>query len=457
MTRSHWLLLFFSAFLYAAPLLWSSYCWPLAFVFPIPLLYIAVYNNLSWIHGLAWGIVAMGCHLSGVIMGLDNIAQGSLIARFAPALVMILTSSLYAVLWFALSFILIRLFSLWTIGQLLTLWVVTYTLFLMGMEHYSLTVFGRLEGYFLLNPLLVLAEQPQLLTLLTYLGKSILTLLLISFSGSLVYWFIYKTTRSFVWVLIFAAPWLISLAIPLPTIQKPTWLKNIAYVPVKISSQINLTKQASIAQKFFYGAALLNPEAKLILMPESSIFCDNLSDTPELCAMWSEKDLMRPLHIILGSFRWDGPFYRNSMLWFFNGNLEKIFDKRHAMLMTEALPELFSFKIFKNLFFRSHPGITPSTNERPSLHVLEGVSFIPYICSELFFNDKPDDSHAKGSTILAMTNDIWCMNSNIPKLMCLAARFRAIQWQRNVLYISYFYGKYFDTSGNQIDLITEPS
>lgn len=454
MTWSHWLLFIFSAFLYAAPLLWSSYCWPLAFIFPIPLLYIAAYNHLSWRHGAIWAIVAFSCHLIGVIIGLDAIAQGSLIERCAPAIILIAVSAFYTIIWFTINNIFIRLFSLRTVGKLLILWVITYTLFILAMEQYCFTLFGRLEGYFLLNPLLVLAEQPQLLTLLPYLGKSILTFLLIGFSGSLVYWFINKTIRSIVLVFMFAAPWIISLAMPLPTMQEPTWLKDIAYVPVKIPSQMNLTKQASIAQEFFFNTALRKPEAKLILMPESSIFCDHLSKAPELCAMWSEQDLLRPLHIILGSFRWDGPFYRNTMHWFFNGKLKQIFDKRHAMLMTEAIPELFKFNVLENLFFSSHPGITPSTNERPALPVLEGVSFIPYICSELFFNEKPDDSYAKGSTILAMTNDIWCMNTNIPKLMCLAARFRAIHWQRNILYISYFYAKYFDASGNEIDIMT---
>ncbi|MGE0009846.1 MAG: hypothetical protein AB7F19_04830 [Candidatus Babeliales bacterium] len=452
MILAHWLLFILSAICYALPLLLSSYFWPLVFIFAAPLLYIAVYNNLSFKRGFLWGIITFTLHLAGVITGIDNFAKGSILARLAPALVLISTAAFYAACWFLLNNTIINFFSLRSVGQRLFLWVSTYTLFILFMEHYCFILFGRCEGHFFFNPVLVLAEEPRLLALLPYLGKTILILLLISFSGSLVYLYIRKSLYAFFWVIAFAAPWLISLVIPLAPMIKPAWLKEIAYLPSKLSSQVDLTKQAKLAQELFFHVAVLQPDAKLIIMPESSIFCDHLSKDPDLCAMWSEEDLLRPLHIVLGSFRWDGPSYRNTLHWFFNGKLKEIFDKRHAMLLTEALPEIYNFKLFEKLFFSTYPGITPSTNERPMLHILEGVSFIPYICSELFFNDKPDDRYEKGSTILAITNDIWCKNSNIPKLMCLSARFKAVQWQRNILYISYAYAKYFDTSGNEINL-----
>lgn len=452
MTLFHWLLFIVSALLYGAPFHCSTYCWPFVLIFPAPLLYVAAQNTVSYKHGILWAIIAFGIHLGGVIAGLDNFAEGTLFARTAPGIVLVMTTAIYTATWFAINNLLVTQCSLKTTTAKLLLWTISYGFFILFMEHASFILYGRIEGHFLFNPLFVLAEYPQILSLLPLIGKSVLTMLIMGFSGSLVYWLLTKSRYSLLCILLFAAPWIISISIPLQPMQTPSWLSHIAYVPAKLSSDVNLTRQATAAQEIFFHVAVLNPDAKLIIMPESSIFCDHLSKAPELCALWSGKELLRPLHIVLGSFRWDGPAYRNTLHWFYDGKLQEIFDKRHAMLLTEALPEIFSFKLFEDLFFSKYPGITPSTNERKALNVLDEVAFIPYICSELFFNDTPDDTYGKGSTILAITNDLWCSKSNISKMMCLAARLRAIQWQRNILYISYAFGRYYDTAGNEIDL-----
>ncbi len=457
MTLRHWLLFILSAFLFGAPLLWSTYTWPLVFLFAIPLLYVAVYNNLSFGYGFLWGIIAFGTHTSGVFLGLDNMARGSVAERFAPVLLIISYISLFTLIWFAINKKIIDYFALHSVLEKLTVWVITYWLFILFMEHYSLAIFSRYEGYFLFNPVFVLAEKPQLLTLLPYIGKSMLLLLILCLSGSIVYAYITRSIQSFIVLLMFTIPWILSLTIAIPTTEAPLWLSKIAPLPVIIPDMINLNKQALATQELLKSAAERYPEAQLIITPESSMQCSHLSTTPALCGIWSEKELGRPLHIIIGAFRWDGPDYRNTLHWINNGNLEKIFDKRHAMLLTEQIPPAFKLKVLEHLFFTTFPGVTPATAPRPLFNVFPGVSFIPYICSELFFNDQPDDNYEKGSTILANTNDSWCMNTNIAALMHLAARFRAIQWQRNILYISFLYATYFDTYGNQFNVKTNAS
>lgn len=453
MTLCHWLLFIFSAFLYAAPILWSSYTWPLVFLFPIPLLYLAVYNNLSCMHGFLWGILTFSTHLSGVFLGMDTFARGSIAARFAPTILVSSYAALFALLWFRINKTIIKVFHLHRIIQKLILWVITYWLFILIMEHYCLWTFLCCEGYFLFNPLFVLAEKPQLLTLLPYLGKSILLLLALCFAGSIVYAYITRSVQSLLLIFIFTMPWLVSLLIPIPKTEAPVWLRKVASLPVIITAMMDLNKQAAITQNLLKYIADKKKDAELIIMPESAMHCNHVSTTPSICAVWSEKELGRPLHIILGAFRWEGPAYRNTLHWCYNGKLQKIFDKRHAMILTEQIPPAFKIKVLDDLFFSIFPGVTASANPRPTFSIFPEVSFIPYICSELFFNDQPDDDYQKGSTILATTNDFWCKDTNISYLMHLAARFRAIQWQRNILYISFLYATYFDTSGNEIDVM----
>lgn len=452
MKRTHWLLFIFSAFLYAAPTLWSTHTWPLVFIFAVPFLYVAAFNYFTFLQALIWGVVAFGCHLGGVVSGMDNLATGSFLARLAPTVVLVGIAASYAVIWILLTQVLKKYMRIHSVEQTLALWTVSYWIFIMFMEYYSFAPYGRIEGHSFFNPLFVLAHYPRLLTLLIYIGKSILTLLIMSLSGTIAYALIKRSDTSYVLVMLLLAPWIIGLAIPLPALQEPLWLKQIKYIPAKISSHANLTHQASIARNIFQMAVSDYPEVKLIILPESSIFCDHLSTAPELCALWSEQELGKPIHIVLGSFRWDGPCYRNSFMWFYDGKLQEVFDKRHAMLLTEELPQICRMTLFKKLFFSTYPGIVPAQNKRPQLEILEGVSFIPYICSELFFNDRPDDTYPTGSTVLAITNDLWCIQNNVSDLMQLAARFRAIQWQRNVVYISFAHGNYFDKYGNQMTL-----
>jgi apolipoprotein N-acyltransferase len=92
------------------------------------------------------------------------------------------------------------------------------------------------------------------------------------------------------------------------------------------------------------------------------------------------------------------------------------------------------------------PEIKQSPNERPLLPLSDDISIVPYICSELFFNEYPDDIHGTMPIIL-ISNDSWASISYVRHLMYLTVRFRAIQWQRDVLYVSYHYALLCDKKG----------
>jgi len=438
--------------LQTVPLLYSTYCWPLIFLFAAPLFYVGVYNTLTFAYGMLWGFFAFTIHLSSIAWGIDHFAHGSLCVRLLPVLGIILYTCFHSAIWFAFTAYLQCTFCIKTVAQKLMIWVLTSWLFFIYVDQMSFWIFGRPEGHFLLNPLLPLTEQPRMLALLPYVGKTVLLLLFFCVSGAVVYWYIKRTKQAILLLIAAALPWLISLMLPLPHAAPPAWLAKVAPVQKIIPTNPNLKEQALVAQELFYRVALAAPEAQLIIMPESAYFCEQLHNTPSLAALWSAKKLERPLHIIVGAFRCDGPHYRNSLHWFHDGKLQATFDKRHAMPLTERMPTILNAACIKKIFFTTGKQITPSTNKRPLFTLFDAITLIPYICSELYFNDQPDDIYNANSTILATTNDLWCGQTLLPNAMMLAARFRAIQWQRNILYISYKYAVYFDKFGNATPL-----
>ena len=123
------------------------------------------------------------------------------------------------------------------------------------------------------------------------------------------------------------------------------------------------------------------------------------------------------------------------------------FDKRHAMPITEraikGLPELY------RLYWGHALAIVPSHEKRP-LWLLENVPLVPYICSELFFNENPDD-HYGSPVVLALCNDCWAVPA-LQRLMYLKARYQAIAWNRPIIYVSYAYGALLYPDGSEYPL-----
>jgi hypothetical protein len=125
--------------------------------------------------------------------------------------------------------------------------------------------------------------------------------------------------------------------------------------------------------------------------------------------------------------------------------LQCCYDKKHAMLLSERLSTWMDNDFFKHIYFNERQPIHRSLCERTQCVVSENISFVPYICSELFFTELPDDTY-ENSPVLAVVNDI-LFTTYIQKLLVLLARFKAIQWQRNIIYVSYTQSLFIDVCG----------
>jgi len=452
MTIQRWFTLCISAVLYVLPFMFSTYAWWLVFLFPIPLLYVALHENLTFKHGYIWGIFAFGLHLSGVLYSVFLMATGSYLLRLIPILFIVLYEPLSsgACFWLAGKFI-AHFNILKQTWQRVGVWVATLFIFFYYVDRYCLLLFDRCEGYFLMHPLLPLATKPAFLQFLPTIGKPLLTIALLLVPATITMFIIKPHKKRFFAILIALLPWLGASFFPQQQLKKPHWLNQVAPMQIIFPESANLTDMMHRAGKQFKKIIHNRPDTKLIIMPESSFYCSSLVSIPKLVNFWSEKHLGRQLDIVVGIPRQEKNNSYNTLIWVKNGKLQTYFDKRHAMILTEHTPSWFNFLFIQNLYFSKVPATTISTKHRPQLPILNDVTFIPYICSELFFNEHPDDDYNTG-TILEICNDMWFNTpyypSYVPRLMHLIAQFKAIQWQRDILYVSFFHATYIDIHGN---------
>src|SRR5436190_10900902 len=90
MKIGYWILLVLSAVLYAVPFLYSTYMWWFIFVFPIPFLYVASQEPLSFKQGTVWAAIVFTLHLSGGISVVVCMSHGHWIVGLVLSLAVIM-------------------------------------------------------------------------------------------------------------------------------------------------------------------------------------------------------------------------------------------------------------------------------------------------------------------------------------------------------------------------------
>ena len=102
------------------------------------------------------------------------------------------------------------------------------------------------------------------------------------------------------------------------------------------------------------------------------------------------------------------------------------------------------------VYFSQAVPITVSVDNRKELHLLEDIVFVPYICSELFCNESPDDIYQEAPIIVVVNDSMFTSHTcslYIQQLLVLLARHKAIQWQRDIVYVSYRQSFFIDRHG----------
>lgn len=450
MKKMHWLLIIVSAVLYALPFLFDDYVWWLVFIFPVPLLYAACIKKLSFIDGFIWGCVTFLLHLSGGIYVFMSMAHEYWIISIIFGMAVVLYQAFFCGIFFECAALSIRVFSIHSLFQQLLIWVTMLWILIRWVDGYSLWIFGVQEGYPLMHPLILLVKKPELLWLLPIIGKQLLTILFLLISVCMVSLIFYKTYKALLFFCFVAGIWMLCLCMPQGCVKKVLWQIRIKSLPFMMCSTV---EDPSVIIKVI-GNQIKKiitkyPDADIIIMPESACNIDNFADLSDVLSLWNEQNIGKSIYIIFGASRQDKGNYYNALHWVYNGVLQNCHDKRHGMLISERLPLWMDTDFVRTIFFNMTPPITTSLCLRKKICMFD-MNCVPYICSELFFNEFPDDEY-DDVPVIAVVNDSVFLGSiysaYIQKLLFLLAQCRAIQWQREIVYVSYAQSSFIDKYG----------
>ena len=405
------LITLFSALLYVIPF-WYPALWPLVFLFPA-LLTTAQAQKISFVSVLLWAFMVSMGHLLPVAHALYTMAQGPPFFKAIPGTILIIYITLCATLWLALARYL----------KYEVAWIASLWLFMIFLDRaVMLPLSGSLEGSIFMNPLLLLPAC--MLTLLPYVGMILFLGFFCITSSTIGLWFCRKINMSL--VIVTFIPWIISIG--MATRHETDFPYNhIGYLPIMTPKNADASSLIKLEISYIQE---LYPHITTIIIPESS--CHQIPT------------INSPVHVIMGSFENHQTTRSNIACWLHDGKIE-IFRKKHTMVFGETLPYWLDNRLFQSLIFATALPILKGNNDRPQWCLHNNITLVPYICSELFFAHIPQDPFC--DPVVAICNDWWFDMPHFKKLMAHAARLRAIQWHRPIIYVSYFYGLFFDQFG----------
>lgn len=151
--------LLLSGIAYTVPFIAPSSFWWLIFLFP-PFLFLATdHNKLRWPDYLLWSLAMSTVHLFPIGDAIIRMTSAPLYLQLLPTIALILYVSLYPFA-FLMSVHLFRYLP--NTAHRLLVWSAGLWLYLLTVEYALFWVFGRVEGYVFMNPLLPLATIPSL-------------------------------------------------------------------------------------------------------------------------------------------------------------------------------------------------------------------------------------------------------------------------------------------------------
>jgi len=390
--------------------------------------------------------------LSGGIYVIVCMAHEAWLIGVVIGVAMVLYQALCPAFLFWCSAQTVHLFSISSLIMRLLIWTITLWVFIVWTDWYSMWIFGAQEGYPLMHPLIPLAQQPFLLCCLPYVGKQILTglFLLVPVSCIVLLW--YRNYKALLLWCSAIAPWFLCVWVgEVEMCHRDDWQSKIKSLPYMTCSTVeNPVVVIKIVGNQLKKIITQYPQTEVIIMPESAFNVTDFAELPELIQLWNSDCLGKSIHLIFGASRWHNERYYNSLHWVYDGVLQGCCDKKHAMLISERLFWWGDGDLLRRIYFNRSLPIALSSHERVKLSLSENVEFVPYICSELFFNELPDDT-CTNTPIVVIVNDTLFVSSffaaYIQKLLILLTRFKAVAWQREIVYVSYAQSLFIDKQG----------
>lgn len=424
-----------SAVLYGVAYWYPVYCWWGTFASMLIIMRVQGSPRCFVLYGCVWASIAYGMHLAAVIVGIVYLAAQYTWYAWLPGISLIAYMALVTgFVWgsgVCVERYLYRYIS--SVIGTISVRVVWLSLYWYCMTYIIFLPLGQCEGCLLLNPLIPCAERVAVLRILSHIGVTWCTLLFCGCIGLCASCVALRTMHSlFVIVISFMCVYIFLSG----HVREAGGSDSIvvAHVPKTVPST-DLYKAACTMMHDYVAVAAKEAVALCgAVFPESAVYAWHIC-ADGLLAQYASCHETGIHDYIIGSFYDEDGLYRNSCYWLHDGIVYARFDKRHAMPLIERLPWFLRGTLFQALFFNEMPEITPSYNARPCMKLGE-YSFVPYICSELFFNRLPDDAYHE-VPIIALVNDRWCQYTYMQYLMYLGALVQAHAWSRNILYVAY--------------------
>jgi apolipoprotein N-acyltransferase len=434
-----------SAVLYALAFIYSQWLWWLAFIYAIPLLYAACMYKLTARHGFVWGLIFFSMQCAGLASSLYRMATGPWYMCIAPGIFFIVYMALYPMVLFGLLKFVVRLIGGSHVTTL-ALWVCGLCLMTGIIDRYCFIPLGTSQGYSFMNPLLPLALYPPLLRVVPYVGIELMIGVLLAVAAAVTACMIYRSWMS-VWCAALAVlPWVLTLYVPMQQSGSPPWLSRIAVLPIIYSIHGDDHAAAQSVFDDLCTTVREHPLVDIVIMPESALPGPL---TSQLCrCRWPDR--CAPVQLIVGSNCLVDTRYSNCALWIAAGGQKGCFIKRRLIPPIEYMPR-WCYGL-QSLYVAGSHSLVSSDNERPCFTLDEMVTLLPYICSELFLSIAPDDAYTQVPMVV-LVNDAWCTADYLVQCLFLCARFKAIAWQRDMIYASYYHAAWLSKTGAVIRLI----
>ena len=451
------ILLYSSAVLYAIPLLFSTSCWWVAFLV-LPLFLYAVHDmRMSAMQGFLWGLLALCAYGSSFIAGIFFLARGPYLVRAIPLVVGCAWIGAGAALWFWVTEAGIRWFSKYALSDTRTIrlmcWAMSTCMYLVWIDRGCLWLFGRWEGLCVANLLVPLVSCPALLYGVSRCGVAVGLCMLVATAAMSIAGYIHPTKTRFILLCACSMFWLIGFFIAPQDTENAyqnadNWVVQCKVIPRQFFALDAPFSTAHALWECVHACCMQYPAARIFIFPESAV-----SD-PHACALFTQLYLKKaqPVHVLIGGFSEDTHGYRNSVYWWCKGKAPVIFHKNHASPVTERISFAAQIPMVRSAYFSTMPEINPAIDKtRMACQFDEcNCAGVIYICSELFFNNDPHDHHLS-EPIIALCNDAWA-NKIAAQQMYYCARFKAIAWQRDIVYAAYRYQAVLAKTGEVMGL-----
>jgi len=446
-----------SALLYAAAFMVPELAWGVVVSLALIALFFmqgrvgeeGVSRRSFFLYGLWWGLVTYLLLLTPLIKVFHSFFSLPMTYFLWCAAGMLL--ALYAGVWFLLMTWVCKV-DCYPVFILLFSYI-----FFMVMNEASLWFFGVVEGCLFFSPVVPLVAYKSMLFLLSIIGHRLALLCLLGVTVGIVYVYGRYTFRVFLMVCLMCGGVIGLFSVfqerVVQEIVDPPFISSVAWSSVPFDPIGTIPAWRTTHDVYnVLRCASCDKEVRLVIFPESTCaWCLNDTSQMTYCVQQALTD-SPGLTCIVGSHRREGDDVYASLYVFTGNECRSSYDKQHRVFFVERLPWLLEKVGWAGNLCQSCP--FKQARSKRVLISCAGMSFVPLMCSDLFFAcTAPDLVNVMPDTcVLCCINDAWFEGTFFPDLLYKTAVMQAVSWRRILVYVSHSRGRCLMRDGRQINL-----